>query len=160
MKADLKIAQELANIGDRLVASQRYKDALLAYDMALRLCTRRANPLYGAVAFRAGCVALKRGYRKEAKSFLLRAYRADPEHVPTIVKLSHTYLGMNELDKSLVLAQKAMRIAPTNRESVWQLVRALYAMGRHDEIRALGEIPREDMPKDVRAAVTHVSAER
>lgn len=160
MKADLEIFQELANIGDHLVASQRYKDALIIYDAALRLCPRRANPSYGAVAFRAGCVALKRGYRKEAKSFLVRAYRADPEHVPTIVKLSQVYLATGETIKSLVLAQKAMRIAPTNRESVWQLVRALYATGRHDEICALGEIPRDDMPKDVRAALTNASAER
>ena len=135
-------------IGDIMRSSQRWEDAVEAYDEALRLLddgSRRRPDLL----FDLGAVLEVTGQWKRAESVFLESLESRPDDPWLLNYLGYSWADRNEnLDEALGLIERALERTPHDGMVIDSLGWVLYRLGRYGEAvveleRAVGLEPAE-----------------
>jgi tetratricopeptide (TPR) repeat protein len=120
----------LTQLGDWLACQQNEgMGALQYYEAALAL-----NPTYGFAAFNGGKVMMESGDFKQAREWFLKSLKADPDHAPTLYKLSVCSFEMGDYASCIDYADQCLALNPQHEGAYAAKIRSFYCLEQWDEL--------------------------
>lgn len=131
------------NLGTALQAVGRNDEARAAYTKALKI-----NPLSAEITSNLGLLAKDEADWEEALRYFDMALRIKPDHVPTLVDQAIIFSTLKRYEEAAQMAQRAVTIDATHKESRFALYEALIGQKCYDEalvvLNGIAQLPETD----------------
>lgn len=127
------LAAAWVSLGDLLRQTDRWAEAITAYDRALSLLDKDPDPQAKWFPLYARGIALERsGQFDRADADMQAALKLQPDQAPILNYLGYSWVDRNvRLEEGLALIQKAVRLRPDDGYILDSLAWAYYRMGRY-----------------------------
>src|SRR5690242_8196952 len=122
------LAQQEADIGDRLYQQAKFEAACEHYRQAVRL--RDSEPSYH---YKLACATWRGGSWTEARDAFLAALRLDPNNAWSHDGLGQWYLEDGAIDRALAHSTRALELSPGDPDLIVSQAFVLHTLGRVQE---------------------------
>lgn len=129
--------------GIGLLRQQRYADAIIAFERAIRL-----NPGYLDGYVNIGLVNLESGYLSEAEEWIVRALEINPDFYRAQAYLGIIRQKQGLFDKAIAVLQNVMEVYPRDRRLLYETGRSYYLARDYEKAMGMFLRARDVDPED------------